>query len=202
MTWPRLCCVTDDEMTWKSRDGEIWRNKEKRKKENKAKIGDTEGEAETIRRMLSLHHYFNTHSPSTDSSSFSFSFFIRAPSHLFFLLFILSLPVSIIRFYHSCFSRFLLFRHSDKWAMKYSPSRHRKSCMWMFLCVCGWQALHAHACMCVYLFLCVCVCVYSFWLWLWSLSGPLAALEGSPPVFDSTFVFQKIIWQAQNQIGC
>lgn len=33
---------------------------------------DTEGEAETIRRMLSLHHYFNTHSPSADSSPLFF----------------------------------------------------------------------------------------------------------------------------------
>lgn len=70
----------------------------KRKKGNKTKMGDTEGEAETIRRMLSLHHYFNTHSPSTDSSSF---FIIRSPSHLFFVLFILSLPVSVISFYLS-----------------------------------------------------------------------------------------------------
>lgn len=195
LTWPYLCCVTDDEMTWKMRDRqrktEIWRSKEKRKKENKTKIGDTEKEAETIRRMLSLHHYFNTHSPSTDSSS-SF-FIIRSPSHLFFVLFILSLPVSIISFYLSVS---LIFCCSDTQTNEPWNIRHRDTERVVWECV--YVCVGGRLCTCT----CMCVCVCSFWLWLWRLPGLLAVLEGSPPVFDLTFVIQKIIWQAQNQIGC
>lgn len=73
LTRPCLCCVADDETAWKmgdrQRKTEIGRGPEQRQPQNKTKMGDTEGEAETIRRMLSLHHYFNTHSPSTVTSS-------------------------------------------------------------------------------------------------------------------------------------
>lgn len=146
LTRPCLCRMADDEMTWKMRDRqrktEIWRGKGKR--QNKTKIGDTE----TIRRMLFLHHYFNTHSPSTVSSSLFI--IIRTPSHLFFLLFILSLHVSIISFYLSVSLAFCCSdtQTNEPWNIRHQDTERVSECV--YLCVCGWQAVHMRVGVCVH----------------------------------------------------
>lgn len=154
--------------------------KRRRQKENKTKTGDREGEAETIRRMLSLHHYFNTRSPSTVSSSLfyysrslsSFSFYyssslFSSPSLVFISL---SLLLSVVQTLRQMSHEIFAIKTQGEFS----------ECVY----VCGRQDVHMRVR--------VCVCVRSFWLWLWSLSGLLAALEGSPPVFfDPTSEIQK-----------
>lgn len=139
--------------------------------------------------MLFLHHYFNTHSPSTVSSSLFI--IIRTPSHLFFLLFILSLHVSIISFYLSVSLAFCCSdtQTNEPWNIRHQDTERVSECVCISVCVggrlCTWEWVF--------------VCIMTLAL---SLSGLLATLEGSPPAFDPTSVIQKVIWQAGNQIGC
>lgn len=141
--------------------------------------------------MLFLHHYFNTHSPSTVSSSLFI--IIRTPSHLFFLLFILSLHVSIISFYLSVS---LAFCCSDTQTLRqmsheiFAIKTQRE-----FLSVCISVCVGGRLCTWEWVFVCIMTLALS-------LSGLLATLKGSPPAFDPTSVIQKVIWQAGNQIGC
>lgn len=109
-------------------------------------MGDTEGEAETIRRMLSLHHYFNTHSPSTDSSSFLlfalpliFSLYYSSSLFQFLSLVFISLFLS--------FSVVQILRQMSHEIFAIKTQRELYACV--SACVCVWVAGFAHACACV-----------------------------------------------------
>lgn len=143
--------------------------------------------------MLSLHHYFNTHSPSADSSSLFF-YDSRSLSSLLCIIHPLLFELLSLVFISPLlpFSVVQILRQMSHEIFAIETQRG------LHVSVCGWQAsAHARPRVCVH----VCASVCAFILTL-ALKGLLAALEGSPPVFDPTSVVQKIIWQARNQIGC
>lgn len=170
-------------MTWKMSAGqrktEIWRSEEKKTEgeqdKDRRQRGRSRDNKEDVIPASLLQHPFSLH-------SLIVSFLLFAlPLIFFFLLFILSLFVSVISFYLSVS---LAFCCSDTQTNEPWNIRHQDTGRVFWVCICVWEAGCAHAC--------VCVCVRSFWLWLWSLSGLLAALEGSPPVFfDPTSEIQK-----------
>lgn len=132
----------------RQRKTETWRSKEKRKKENKTKIGDTDKEAETIRRMLSLHHYFNTHSPSTDSSS---SFFLLFALPLIFSLYYSSsLFQSLSLVFISLFLSFSVFQILRQMSHEIFAIETQRE-LYVSVSMCVWVAgsAHARACVCV-----------------------------------------------------
>lgn len=125
--------------------------KKKRKKGNKAKIGDTEGEAETIRRMLSPHHYFNTHSPSTDSSSFFF-FLFELPL-IFSFYYSSSLFQSLSLGFITLFLSLSVVQTNEAWNIRHQDTE-RVICRHFCVCVCVGGKL----CTCIHVCMCVCVC--------------------------------------------
>lgn len=191
LTWPCLCYMDDDEMTWKMRDRqrkmEIWRGREKRQMENKTKIGDRgrcrDNKEDVIPASL-LQHPFSLY-------SLIFSFLLFVLPLIFSFYYSSSLFLSLSLVFISLSLSLSVVQTLKQMSHEIFAIKTQREFLWVCIYVCGWQAVHTHVYVCAH-----------FRLWLWSLSGLLAALEGSPPVFDPTFVIQKIIWQAQNQIGC
>lgn len=133
-------------MKWLERRG---RDKERRRfgGTKREETEDTEGEAETIRRMLSLHHYFNTHSPSADSSSPFFLWFaLPLISSLYYSS--SSLRASIISFYLSASPVFCCSdtQTNEPWNIRHRDAeRVACECVW----VAGFRACTsacAHVC--------------------------------------------------------
>lgn len=114
------------------------RQREERK-ENKTKNRDTE----TVKRMLFLHHYFSTHSPSTVSSSLyysrSLSSFVSIIHPLFqslSLVFIsLSLSLSVVQTLRQMSHEIFPIKTQTEFL-----------CVYECVYVCGWQAVHIHVC--------------------------------------------------------
>lgn len=135
--------------------------------------------------MLFLHHYFNTHSPSTVSSSLFalpliFSFYYS--SSLFMSLSLVFISLSLL------LSVVQTLRQMSHEIFAIKTQRE-------FLSVCISVCVGGRLCTWEWVFVCIMTLALS-------LSGLLATLEGSPPAFDPTSVIQKVIWQAGNQIGC
>lgn len=98
--------------------------------------------------MLFLHHYFNAHSPSTVSSSLyysrSLSSFVSIIHPLFqslSLVFIsLSLSLSVVQT--------LRQMSHEIFAIKTETRVSGCECVSVYMCVCGWQAVHVHVRVC------------------------------------------------------
>lgn len=126
---------------WTETDRNMYSQGERRRTETKTRMGHRE----TWRRPLFLHHYFNSHFSSTFSSS---HFIIRSPSHLFFLLFIFSLCVSIISFYLSVSFVFCCSdtQTNEPWNIRHQDPRRGVSLL-ECVCMCVWVEGFTHACL-------------------------------------------------------
>lgn len=137
LTWPCLCCVADDEMTWKMSAGqrktEIWRSEEKKTEgeqdKDRRQRGRSRDNKEDVIPASLLQHPFSLH-------SLIVSFLLFAlPLIFFFLLFILSLFVSVISFYLSVS---LAFCCSDTQTNEPWNIRHQDTGRVFWVCICVW----------------------------------------------------------------
>lgn len=154
LTWPYLCCVADDEMTWNMRDKrkkmEIWRDKEKMRKENKTKTGDTEigrDNKEDVIPASLLQHPFSLY-------CLIFSFLLFALPLIFSFYYSSSLFLSLSLVFISVSLAFCCSdtQSNEPWNIRYQDTET--------FCVCA-----CVVCECVYVCaggrLCTCMCVHT-----------------------------------------